>query len=621
MKKYYTYLITHKPAGFYLFAILLIWEGLFFSINSNAQTVPKDSTYQQKKSIQQYLKDQSNQSFVYKKLYEWLVISKDSNKKESDFFTEFELENAKYNNKVIRSIKIKKVSPFAKNILDTLNFTTSKLEKQLSRLRFETQTSIIKNNLTFKNGEFIKPHKLKDSERLLRSLNYITDALIVVEPAAADTSLVDVLIFTQDSYPYGATLSLSGKYPGAGFYSKNVLGYGFELEHSFSTKPVNNRNFGFFENLRWQNIYGSYFTLNATYSDVSNSHYYSIGSQKNFFIPEIKYAGGFNIIRNYKINDPSLEDEYSNNYNYLIQDYWAGKSYMIRAENFFNRSNLTFLTQAMFTNYYQLPDSIGYLPQYIANTYILGSISFSKRDYYKNNLIYNYGRTEDVPYGFLGSISGGLNHNNIKNRVFLGGHFSFGKSLIPNRGFLYFRSDIQSFFYKKQPEDTRIKLQTKYISSLQNIGKHWWRSFLSVNYIKGFHNSRPDYIYINESNNGIRAFRSHDIKGTKKIVLSSENILFSSKEIIGFKTAFFSFFDMAWLANEQKVLKTTPYISLGGGLRLRNDHLVFKTIQLQLAYFPKIPPGGVEYDFRLTSEVTNRFDQFSPKKPYNNIYK
>ena len=596
-------------------------EIIYWPININAQSTPRDTTLQNSKSVQQYLKKQSEQSYIYKKLYDWLVVSKDSGKKNKNTSAEFDLENAKYNNRIIRTVKIKKVSPFAKNILDTLDFSSSKFEKGLSKLRFETRTGIIKNNLTFKNGEFVKVQKLKDSERILRSLNFITDALIVVEPASADSSLVDVLVITQDSYPYGGNLSISGKYPQVGLYSKNVLGYGLELEHNISSKPVNKRSFGFSDKLRWENIYGSFFTLNTEYSDMNSAHFYSVGARKDFFIPEIKYAGGFKLHRNRQLDNPSLEDDYYNNHEYLIQDYWVGRSYLINAENFFNRSNLTFMAQAKQTDYYQLNDSLFQLPQYKPNTYFFGSISFSKRDFYKNNLIYNYGRTEDVPYGFLGAFSFGHNHNDIKSRTFFGGHFSFGKSLIPNKGFLYFSSDLQSFFHKKQPEDSRLKLQSKYISSLKNIGKNRWRSFVSINYIKGFHHSRPDYLYINESNNGIRAFRSRDIKGTQKVVFSSENILFSNKEIIGFKAVFFSFFDMAWLASEQKVLKTKPYFSLGGGLRLRNDHLVFKTIQLQLAYFPRIPPGGVEYDFRLTSEQSNKFDQFSPRKPYEDIYK
>ncbi len=581
-----------------------------------------DTTLQKDKSIQFYLQQQSNNSFIYKKLYEWLVISKDSNVLKNDILTAFENENAKYNNKVISSIKIKQISPFAKNILDTLDFTTNELEKKLSKLRFETKESIIKNNLTFKNGEFVKAQKLKDSERLLRSLNFITDALIVVEPAATDTSLVNVLVITQDSYPYGGILSLSGTYPRFGLYSRNVLGYGLEIEHGMNTRPTKNRSFGIYENLRWQNIYGSYLTLHAEVKDQHDAHYYSIGAQKDFFIPEIKYAGGFNIFRNYAmdINPESFPVGYHNNYDYLIQDYWGSKSILINADNFLDRSSLNFNAQALFSDYFELSDSMIQVPKYLPNVSFFGSVSFSKRDFYKNQLIYNYGRIEDVPYGFLSALSFGYNHNELKNRYFAGAHFSLGQALIPNNGYLFLSGDIQSFFYHKQPEDSRLKLKAQYISSLKKVGMHRWRAFLSTNYIKGYHNSYPNYIYVSEGSEGIRAFNSKALWGTSKFVVSSETDLFSSKEFLGFKMVFFSFYDMAWIADSKKLFRSKPFYSLGGGFRIRNDHLVINTIQIQLAYFPRIPPQGVSFDFRLSTEQINSFNQLAPRKPYVDVY-
>jgi len=621
LKKYHTYAqfnFRKKKRLPRLCFFFMVW---LYGVCSYAQ-LPADTTQQKVKSIQYFLEQQSNNSFIYKKLYEWLVISKDSNIFKNDMLSAFETENAKYNNKVISSIKIKQISPFAKSILDTLDFTTNALEKQLSKLRFETKESIIKNNLTFKNGEFVKVQKLKDSERLLRSLNFITDALIVVEPAATDTSLVSVLVITQDSYPYGGLLSLSGTYPRFGLYSRNVLGYGLEIEHEINTKPTKNRSFGIYENLSWQNIYGSYFTLHAEVKDQHDAHYYSIGAQKDFFIPEIKYAGGFNIYRNYAMDtDPeSFPQGYHDNYNYLIQDYWGGKSILINADNFFDRSSLTFNAQGLFSEYFELNDSMMQLPKYIPNMSFFGSVSFSKRDFYKNQLIYNYGRTEDVPYGFLSTLSVGYNHNELKNRYFAGAHLSLGKALIPNNGYLLISGDLQSFFYNKQPEDSRLKLKAQYISPLKKVGMHRWRAFLSANYIKGYHNSYPNYIYVSERNDGIRAFNSNALWGTNKFVISSETILFSSREFLGFKMAFFSFYDMAWIADSKKVFRNKPFYSLGGGFRIRNDYLVINTIQIQLAYFPRVPPQGVSFDFRLSTEQVNSFNQLAPRKPYVDVY-
>ncbi len=578
---------------------------------------PKDST--KTNSIPKYLKDRAETNYLYKKLYEWLVISNDSNLKKNVYLSNWLEQNKKYDHKIIRSIKIKQISPFSKMIIDTIGISMSPLEKSISKIRFETRKSVILNHLTFKKGEFSNADKLKDSERLLRSQDYITDALIFIQPAVYDSSMVDVIVFVQDNYPYGATLSVNNNIT-AGIYSKNVLGYGIQLEHMLYRSS--NTKYGLSEKLIWNNIYGTYITLSANYSNMYNQHYYKIGTQKRFYTREVKHAGGFNLTQNYHI--PNYGNDSINlierNFDYTFQDYWLGKSYLIRTDNFFDHSNITLYGQIILSEYYNLPDDLLQKPYYLPNIYTFGSISFSKRDYYKNKLIYNFGRTEDVPYGFLASLTYGFNHNQWVNRNYLGAHFSYGKAIIPNKGYFYWSSDFQSFLNKTSAEDTRIKLQVKYISSLMNVGIHRWRSFLSGQYLSGFNNTNPQYIYLNEANNGISALRSKALRGTKKMVLSAESIFFSSKEILGFSMAFYSFYDMGWISGNTKLFKTKTYSSLGAGIRLRNNHLVFNTIQIQLAYFPNIPPGGTEYDFRLTSEQVDRFNLFMPRKPYTDIY-
>ncbi|TLX71488.1 hypothetical protein E9993_20260 [Labilibacter sediminis] len=583
---------------------------------------PNDTVNNQNKSIQEYLKDYSENSYINRKLYEWLVVSADSELSLNEILFDIEEEYKKYNNKPIRNINIKKVSPFAKNILDTLDFTTNKVEKGLSQIRFETKESVIRNALTFKKGEFVNTQHLYDSERILRSLSFITEALILVEPAMQDTSMVDILVITQDSYPYGVNAS-AGSNPKFGFYSKNILGYGIEMNHTIYTTPTNKNNFGIYESVTWNNIYGSYLTFDADYANYKDLHRYKLGINKRFFTPEIKYAGGFNITHNYKIEDPDLDStkNWSNNHSYLYQNYWFGRSFLINADNFFDRSNFSIMGQSILTRYYNTPDSLNKLPQYKPNLFILASFAFSKRNFYKNNLIYNYGRTEDVPYGFLLSTSFGYNYNQLKTRYYLGGHFSFGKALIPNKGYFYFSGDYRSFLYNNIPEETIINLQANYISSLINIGKQRWRSFLSTNYVKGYNQTVDDYIYINEQSEGLRAYNSYQLQGTRKFVLSTENIVFSSRQTLGFKVAFFTFYDMAWIATDKNVFKNKAFYSLGGGFRIRNDQLVINTIQIQLAYFPRIPPGGIEYNFRLSGEQVSSFKQFEPPKPYTDVYK
>ncbi|MCW3788707.1 hypothetical protein [Plebeiibacterium sediminum] len=602
----------------------LLWVALFFCFHVfvvSAQKQSNDSIKITNSSIQQLLKANKDSSYIYNKLYEWLVVSKDSNISANELLLSIEHEYQKYNHKIIRSINIKQISPFARNILDTIDFTTNKLEKTLTKLRFQTKQSIIKNSLTFKNGELLNIQDVNESERMLRSLNFITNALIVVEPANKDTSLVDVLVITQDSYPYGANVSLSTKHSTFGVYSRNVFGYGLEMNHSIDTRATENNSFGFDENIQWDNIYGSFISFSTEINNTRNDHFINMGLNKDFFIPEIKYAGGINIKRNYRVPADSIADDNEyNNFDYLNQDYWLGRTFLINAPNYFNRSTVGILGQVIINNYFNLPDSIKYDSYYLPNYYFFTGISFNKRSYYKNTLIYNYGRIEDVPYGFLSSMTFGYNYNEKKNRYYLGGHLSLGSAIVPNNGYIYLSADFNSFFYNSHPERTLMRYNSRYISSLKKIGNSQFRYFVSLYYTRAMHLDHPQYFYLTQNSPGISSYRSRDLRGLQKFVLNSESVLFTPTEILGFKVVPFSFADIGWISEDKILFGTKPYYSIGVGIRIRNDNLVFNTIQFQLAYFPRIPMGGTTFDFRLSGEDVGGFRSFDIQKPYSDRF-
>jgi len=602
----------------------LLWVALLFywSYSSvNGQNTDNAVIANSNVSIQELLKNNKDSSFIYHKLYEWLVISKDSNVSANELLLSVEKEYQKYNQKVIRTINIKQVSPFAKNILDTIDFSTNKLEKTLSKLRFQTKQSIITNTITFKRGELVSIPSINESERMLRALSFITDALIILEPANIDTTLVDVLIITQDSYPYGVSGSISPNKFSAGIFSKNVLGFGLEMNHLIDSRSTEKNSFGFHESIVWDNIYGSFISFNSEVNNTFDDNYIQFGFNKEFYTPETKYAGGINIKRNLKIPiEEENEDKIYNNYDYLNRDIWLGKAFLINSSNYFNRSTFGVLGQVVINKFSNLPGSILNEAYYTPNYYFFAGLAFNKRNYYKNTLIYNYGRIEDVPYGFLSSITFGINRNDKKQRNYLGGHFSAGSAIVPNKGYIYFSGDLSSFFYKTQPERTLMRLSARYISSLKKFGNNQFRFFVSSYYTRAMHLDHSQYFYLTQSSPGITSYRSHELKGTQKFVLNSESVLFSPSDILGFKVVPFSFADIGWITEKGILFKTKPYYSVGLGIRIRNDHLVFNTIQMQIAYFPRIPLGGTTFDYRISGESVGNFRSFDIRKPYTDEF-
>ena len=48
----------------------------------------------------------------------------------------------------------------------------------------------------------------------------------------------------------------------------------------------------------------------------------------------------------------------------------------------------------------------------------LVSAAFSRQKFYKTNLIYSYGQTEDIPYGLLINVTAGKEINEFKERIY-----------------------------------------------------------------------------------------------------------------------------------------------------------------------------------------------------------
>ena len=88
-----------------------------------------------------------------------------------------------------------------------------------------------------------------------------------------------------------------------------------------------------------------------------------------------------------------------------------------------------------------LPDSTIHLQKY---RIFLGSAGFSIQKYYKTNLIYSYGRTEDIPYGGLSKLTMGKENNEFKQRTYIGSEISIGKSS-RKLGYFYASAGVSAY--------------------------------------------------------------------------------------------------------------------------------------------------------------------------------
>jgi hypothetical protein len=104
---------------------------------------------------------------------------------------------------------------------------------------------------------------------------------------------------------------------------------------------------------------------------------------------------------------------------------------------------------------------------------------------------------------------------------------------------------------------------------------------------------------------GIRYFRTDSLFGDERLSLFSETFLFLNGRVFGFKFSPFAFGNISLLKSEEPLFsKSNAYYSLGGGVRTRNENLVFGTIELRFAYFSR---SVGESAFKITLSGNIRF--------------
>jgi hypothetical protein len=347
------------------------------------------------------------------------------------------------------------------------------------------------------------------------------------------------------------------------------------------------------------------------YADGLGDKTYGLRLDRRFVSSETKYAGGISIQRMYTTEDlDSLTIPEPFKYN--LQDYWLGRSFLLNRESVSRIFlGIRYTNNNVFDRPFILPDSYYYLQKY---RIFLGSVAFSRQKYYKTNLIYSYGRTEDLPYGGLVSLTAGIEKNEFKERYYSGISVSAGGTL-KNLGYFYSSAGAATFLTSKRTEQGVMLLRTVWFSNLFYLGSSRVRNFVKVDYTRGFGRYSDEYLVFDRTD-GFAGFRSDSARGEQRLSLSLESVVFKPGNSYGFRFAFFGFAEIGFLFGTNEFARDGEALSsIGLGLRIRNDNLVFNTLQIRLGYFPNLPPYSKTNYFLLSGEKLLKPDNFDPGAP------
>jgi hypothetical protein len=562
-----------------------------------------------------------------KQLYDFLIIEPGDarqNPNRSNLFIASRRIN-RYRGREIAGINYRQLDLFGPSIDDTTREARLVFEEIGNKLHTKTRAKIIENNLLLDKGDLLYPEKVQDAERILRELPFIKDARILPIDSLTGGDSVSLQVLTQDVFAYSFRGEFRGLKGGALEVSyNNFLGLGHQLLNQIrydSNYPK--KKFGYGASYRIPNIRRSFVSAEANFFRNYETKLTNIAISRDFISPEIKYAGGIDLgqkfSRQWFIDQSSAEDKMDtllSTHNY--QNIWVGRSFRLNLgpEEWWERSRVVVSGRYHRKRYIERPEDVseGRNQEFQHSQLIMGSLSFSTSHYFRDRLVYSYGRTEDMPYGQKITLTGGFEENEFSDRSLLGLDVSVAR-FVTAIGYVHGQLVLESYFRNNRSEQGIIRPSVAWISDLSRKGRFRMRHFLNLEFTRGINRFNNEFLTINREA-GIRGFRSRSLMGNQRLRANYELVAFSPADFVGFRLAPYFFYDGAILAqNNDAIYRGKYYHGFGLGVRLKNDNLTFDAIELRLGFYPNGPEDMGRMKFNFSEHDVTPFKDFNVTAP------
>jgi hypothetical protein len=242
--------------------------------------------------------------------------------------------------------------------------------------------------------------------------------------------------------------------------------------------------------------------------------------------------------------------------------------------------------------------------------HVLGSLTFIQSWYYRTNLLFNFGRTEDIPYGLLARVTYGLANEEFAKSNYTSATLAAGKK-IHDLGYGVGELRIGGYPRGGTIEQGVLRVRTLYFSKLLHAGGFRFRQFVNAKYTTGIHRLADDSIDFNgdESIRGV-VYKS-SVTGSKRLQFDLETVAFTPWRARGVALAFFTFADLDFIGSgSRSVLAQACYSGLGLGLRLHKEGFGIGPVQLRFAWYPRLPIDHAASSFTAFAEERFRSIEF-----------
>ncbi len=528
-----------------------------------------------------------------------------------------------YEGKIVRHITLVKLD-FNHQLLDTSTQIGSAITRLATNLHATTKDWVLYNHLFVKKGKPLSAYQAADNERFLRTLSFIQDVRILPAPVGAageESDSVDLVVISKDVFSLGADIPFA-EFQRAGLraFDANFLGMGQRLQGTVIYDLNRNPRTGYEVSLSRSSIGGSFINGGAGFTTINTGR--SDGNEeeaagyirfdKPLISPSDRFAGGLELSINQSNNVSRKPDSLFYDYRYNLVDVWGGFNFRFGTEAYKTnreRRHRIFVGLRYLQNKFTLPPAQvgGQLdPIYNDRQAVLAAVTVFRLNYYRMNYFYGFGLTEDLPKGHKITATAGWYRWNYLNRPYLGIDFLRYNATRTGEYFqTFFRAG--SFLGRGGPEDAGVLVGSTAYSRLYEPGRNKFRQRISGSYTL-LYNGRLNTPLRIDNAYGVPGYGTDSVLGQSRLSLWSESIMFIDRKYFGFKAAPFVFGGVSLISPGREFWhKSDAFTGIGAGLRIRNENLIFGTIEARFTWFPRAVRGISPFYIDVAANLRFRF--------------
>jgi hypothetical protein len=535
-----------------------------------------------------------------------------------------------YAGKRINSITIEQ-----HNFLSSIDSKESNLKDIFSKIGDKLQSNskkrAIRENIFFKEWDVFDPSIIAYNEKWLRDLSYIQDAKILAMITPYDTNQVDVIVVTKDLFSYGGELLINNKDAYAAKLNNiNFLGTGNSIQVNQNFENQRSPKSGWGYDVGLSNFLGTFISINAGVNQFGNNISNNVLSARKNYIsvqrpilhPNSKWLGGMEYLETENENvfpgkwDTIFDQQL--NYNLKHKDIWIGYQLTKQSKRIKLNEYKQFIQYRYLENDFKARP-IDYLLQLDRNYQNLKAnfLSFTlvRQSVYRTRYLYGLGRYEDLPIGQSLTWTTGYSQIEKDRSAYLGFKFEQYK-LSKKENYNHVIANIATSYINKSLQDIRFLSSLEQFSKLKYLNNGLrYRQILNLSFTQTLKNKYNEALRIN-SIFGIPQLNREQIKGGTRLSANWETVLYNNRAIWGFKSAPFVFGNLTYIrAVGNPILKGDIYTAIGSGMRIRNENLIFGTIELKGFYFPRTNQQVSPWNFSLITNLRYKYNSNIVDKP------